>query len=808
VRNPLPSCERSVLDPTLGKAAHLRGVSIELTALLVLLSTAPGFEPDASGPVPGTPGAALIPGPWPAPPAPPAGPEAPPARARIGPAELAPAFAQGTVAAEGRVAYEAGDLGTAAARLAHAVEPEAAYLRALALFELERYGEAARTLDGLEARLPDLLDRIRYLRGEALASAGRREEAVAALAAVPGGSLLEPQAEIGRARLGAALGDRAGALSALSPLLEMPAPADPARPDPAASALLLAGHIRSSGQSPDLPGARRDYLACWVAHPLAPEAPECLVALRSLSVPFGTAPGPEEVLERAENLLEQNRTSAAIALLVPLEAATRGSAPDAALACRARAALGRARRREHDIPRAIELLRPVVESCQDPAVRVRALYVLAGAEAIAGDRDGGIAHYRQVQREFPDHAYADDSLLYAAQLLVREGREAEAREVLDALVEGYPTGDQWGEARFLRAWLSRRAGELERATAELGEIEADTAGAEPYERARAAYWRGSVLLERGEAAREAALSAWTELAVRYPTDYYGLLARIRLDELGASPPRPRPPLAVVSASYDPGPLGDDPHLKAGLVLFRLGLAKEATEELEAVPLGRLKPGDSLEPVLLVADLVDRLGDHRAAHQILRTRARDAFRRAPDADNLRAWMIAYPPAYREEVERAARAAGVPANLVQGLMREESALDPRVVSPAGAVGLTQLMPPTAKQLAVRLHLGRPSRADLMQPALNIRLGARYLGELVRRYDGQIPFALAAYNAGSGAVAKWQESLPGAALDEFVEQIPVEETRSYVKRVLRSYAAYVTLYGEPDEPLPHQLFRVANE
>jgi len=779
-----------------------------VSALLVLLSTGPGIEPDASAPAPGTPGAALVPGSSLSPAAPPRATEAAPPLAKIGPAELALAFAPGTVAAEGKAAYEAGDPGTAAARLAHAAEPEAAYVRALALLELERYGEAARTLDGLEAGLPDLLDRVRFLKGEALASAGRREEAIAAWAAVPDGSLLEPEARIGRARLGAALGDRAGALSALAPLLDLAAPTDPSRPDPAATALLLAGRIRSSGQSPDLPSARRDYLACWVAHPLAPEGSECLSALRDLAVPFGGPPGPEEVLQRAESLLEQNRTSAAIALLTPLAAATRGSAPDSSLACRTRAALGRARRREHDIPRTIELLRPVVENCQDPAVRARALYVLAGAAAIAGDREGGIALYRQVQQEYPGHAYADDSMLYAAQLLAREGREAEARQVLDALVEGYPTGDQWGEARFLRAWLSRKAGELDLATAQFEEIEADTAAADPYEHTRAAYWRAKILLERGETTREAARQAWTELAVRYPTDYYGLLARIRLDELGASPPRPRPALAVVSASYDPGPLKNEPHLKAGLLLFRMGLVKAATEELEAVPLGRVKPADSLEPVLLVADLLDRLGDHRAAHQILRTRARDAFRRAPDADNLRAWMIAYPPAYRDEVERAARAAGVPPNLLQGLMREESALDPRVVSPAGAVGLTQLMLPTAKQIAGRLHLGRPSRSDLMQPALNIRLGARYLGELVRRYDGQVPLALAAYNAGSGAVAKWQESLPGAALDEFVEQIPVEETRSYVKRVLRSYAAYVTLYGEPDGPSPHQLFRVANE
>jgi soluble lytic murein transglycosylase len=217
-------------------------------------------------------------------------------------------------------------------------------------------------------------------------------------------------------------------------------------------------------------------------------------------------------------------------------------------------------------------------------------------------------------------------------------------------------------------------------------------------------------------------------------------------------------------------------------------------------------GESLDPVLLVADLLDRAGDHRSAHQLLRTRARDAFRRAPDDGNLRAWLIAYPPAYREEVQRSSRAAGVPADLVQALLREESALDPRVISPAGAIGLSQLMLPTAQQVASRLRLARPSRSDLMQPPLNIRLGAQYLGDLVRRYDGEVSLALAAYNAGAASVSRWQGAGAGLALDEFIEQIPVEETRGYVKRVLRSYAAYVTLYGDGDGPAPSEVFRTA--
>lgn len=727
---------------------------------------------------------------------------------RIGEAQLTPTFGPGSAGAAGKAAYDAGRWEEAAAKLARAPEPEAAYLRALALRELGRWGEVARALDGLGPRLPEIADRVLYLQGEALSGVGRKAEAAETWSAVPDGSLLAPEARLGRARLASAQSDREGALVALQPLLGVAAPADSSRPDPAATALLLAGRLHASGRNPDLAAARQDFLACWVAHALAPEAPECLTALRSLTTPFGVPPGPEESLQRAENLLEQNHNQTAISLLEPLAAAVRGAAADAPLACRIRSALGRAERRERNYARAIELLRPVVNGCTEPALRARALFVLAGATAIAGDRAEGIALYRRLEKEYPGHTFADDSLLAAAQLLAREGKVAEARQALGALIDGHADGDQLGEARFLDAWLARGAGELAEAAARLEAIERTAGPDDGYAFARAAYWHGRILQGQGPAGLEKARALWTDVATRSPTDYYGLLSRARLAETGTVPPWPRPPPMATAASYDPGPFRDDPHLRAGLALFRMGLPRSAAEELQAVPLSRLKPGDPLDPMLLVADVLDRSGEPRAAHQLLRVRAREAFRRAPDAENYRAWLIAYPAAYRAEVERWSKAVGLPADLVQGLMREESALDPRVISPAGALGLTQLMPATAKQVATRLKLAHPSRADLMQPELNIRLGARYLSDLVRQQGGEVTLALASYNAGATAVARWRASVPGVPLDEFVEQIPVDETRNYVKKVLRSYAAYVTLYGGGAGDGMPEVFRVAKE
>jgi soluble lytic murein transglycosylase len=365
------------------------------------------------------------------------------------------------------------------------------------------------------------------------------------------------------------------------------------------------------------------------------------------------------------------------------------------------------------------------------------------------------------------------------------------------LSERYPKGDFRAEALFRIAWIERQAGHAAGALASLSRIERDYEASDPYEHARAGYWRARVLWDRaGAGDREAALETWRALAARYPTDWYGLLARARAEEAkpGTSPAWPSAePVTEEGLRHQPGPLPRDRHFRAGVLLLRLGLARAAADELGAVDRKALAQG---EPLLLVAELLDRAGDHKSAHRLIRTLGRAALRQRPEGPALRIWRVAYPAAYRGEVDRWAPPSGVPPDLLMALMREESGLDPTVISGAGAVGLTQLMLPTAQGVAKRLKLKRPSQADLMKPPVAIRLGASYFGGLLRRYDGSEALALAAYNAGDVPVKSWLRQRGALALDAFVEEIPVQETRGYVKRVLRSYAAYRLLYGAAGE------------
>jgi soluble lytic murein transglycosylase len=145
-----------------------------------------------------------------------------------------------------------------------------------------------------------------------------------------------------------------------------------------------------------------------------------------------------------------------------------------------------------------------------------------------------------------------------------------------------------------------------------------------------------------------------------------------------------------------------------------------------------------------------------------------------------YELLYPRPYDREVAAAARLSRLPGELIYSVMRQESLYQAEAVSSAGARGLLQMLPETARRTARRWKRPQPRTADLFEPHTNVTLGAAHLRDLVDRFDGQTVVALAGYNAGPGASQRW---LPGQSIDTdvWVENIPYNETRSYVQRIL---------------------------
>jgi soluble lytic murein transglycosylase len=156
-----------------------------------------------------------------------------------------------------------------------------------------------------------------------------------------------------------------------------------------------------------------------------------------------------------------------------------------------------------------------------------------------------------------------------------------------------------------------------------------------------------------------------------------------------------------------------------------------------------------------------------------------------------WTMFFPQLYWAEVQEAAKQAQLDPLFLLGVIRQESAFNARAVSRSDARGLMQLLPSTSREVVQRLGMDAFRTELLFDPSLNVRLGAHYLGRLAEAHRGNLILALAAYNAGPARVKRWLQEMSTADWDEFIERLPLEETRGYVKNVLRNYGVYQRLY-----------------
>ena len=154
---------------------------------------------------------------------------------------------------------------------------------------------------------------------------------------------------------------------------------------------------------------------------------------------------------------------------------------------------------------------------------------------------------------------------------------------------------------------------------------------------------------------------------------------------------------------------------------------------------------------------------------------------------------YPLGFWDDVTNAADSENIDAHLVAALIREESRYDPDITSRAGAVGLMQLMPSTARMLGKDMDMEYGKSLELKDAGTNIRLGTYYFSRLIRSLN-ELPLAIAAYNAGEKTLAIWMSRYDNRDITEFIENIPYNETRKYVKKVLKSYWQHKTINGFP--------------
>jgi len=374
----------------------------------------------------------------------------------------------------------------------------------------------------------------------------------------------------------------------------------------------------------------------------------------------------------------------------------------------------------------------------------------------------------------------------------REGKIEEALQAYQNVLEQYPSESEnalWGIG-----WTYFMSGAYEKASevfARLYENSSDT---------KYLYWEARSL----EAAGKDVKDSYHTLRKRNG-DFYSAMSFLRMKEpieqLGTKEtmeshgdtgnPENNPPPPPFNSPLNPsvslpdgrqaGPLSKG-GLKGGYTgvkkferaeaLFELGLSKDALSELIFIS----KTTTSIEDILFIGSKLQALEEYRYLVILAN--------RLPAIETVH--HLRYPHAYWNIVEPVSQQYSIDPFLVLSVMREESTFDPNARSTAGALGLMQLMPQTAFRLNRDLHLRITNVSHVCNVRNNIHVGTFYLSTLIREF-GSYAYALAAYNAGEEKVRKWIQKGNYKSVDEFIEDIPYNETRNYVKKVMTTFFEY---------------------
>lgn len=297
----------------------------------------------------------------------------------------------------------------------------------------------------------------------------------------------------------------------------------------------------------------------------------------------------------------------------------------------------------------------------------------------------------------------------------------------------------------------------------------------PVSRARAAYWAAEAARLNGN---NDIMRQWLEKAASHPLTFYGQLAFVRLHPNTRLPLPPEPSVSKAEEAQ---------FLKGDQVRLTKLLTEAGEEEMANRFLVNLaSQAEAPAAFVLLARLAREVQDHAGSVRV----AKQALRKGVVLVNA-GWPVIPLP----------KDAAIEPALALAITRQESEFDTEAESTAGARGLMQLLPRTAREVARKREIKR-RRLDLDNPELNIVLGTAYLSEMIESMNGSYVLGIAAYNAGPGNVYRWQKELgpPGTSVEEavhWIENIPFAETRNYVMRVLENLQIYRQLSGQAPHP-----------
>lgn len=638
--------------------------------------------------------------------------------------------------------------------------PQRSLLLGVSALRLGKAEEALVFLAAAEQKLPLASDYAALYQVEALQKLKRYPEAAARAASFAKSypaSLLVRRSEKLQADILFEAGDFKGALKAFQGFVEK-------YPSGADSVDSLFSSARCREENGDKAGALQVYRNIWINNPASAQAKRAQERLKELEKD-GLKTGaysPEELLKRASALYSQNEFSAALKTLEI--AAASAQSPAVAGRVDLRAGMSHYRLRQYKLAE-----KYLVRAAGSPVAGVRseARFWMAKSLERQNLNERALAIYMELVAEGKQQEFADDAMMEAAGLRRSQGLYADSAALFEQVAKVYPESKFVARSMWEAGWCRYLAGDYKAAVNSFTGLLKDES-----QREKALYWLGRASENSGN---PEAGSYYRMLLDEYPAGFYATWHREQKGLKDA-----REPLGQRNA------LAELP-IAAGFekprLLASVGMMDEARSEMSAA---RKKAGDKKGLFPALARVYLEMGDYGSAIVLFMQNRPVAWNNG----TLPLWTAGYPVAYTELVAQNAAANAVSEGLVYALIRAESAFSPAIKSHAGAIGLMQMMPATARQTAREKGAFNPQRLTI--PEYNIKLGTRHLRDLMKEYDGDVISVAAAYNAGSNALERWKKSLKGLKKDEFIESIPYQETRDYVKKVYASAATYRRLYG----------------
>jgi soluble lytic murein transglycosylase len=388
----------------------------------------------------------------------------------------------------------------------------------------------------------------------------------------------------------------------------------------------------------------------------------------------------------------------------------------------------------------------------------------------------------ELKRRFPQSQWLAEALFSSGNMYMLRRDYPQAITYYSYLAVHFPSNKNSAAAHWRAGWLLYRQGNFADAAHIFDEqiklFPDDT------ERAAALYWRGR-LYEMQDHKPALAATNYRAVISRYQHYFYAQMSRERLKVLG----QPELVSQTHIEGYEPPPVphlvdtfpADSPHIAKARLIANAGLNEFIGQELAA------DPDYASWGALAEAQIYASFGETYRAMRSLKKALPYATSAPIKSIPLAYWRILFPEAWWDTIKSESVKNGLDPYFVASLIRQESEFNPSVISYANAYGLMQIEPSTGKILARQEGISGFQTYQLLNPETNIRLGTRYLRQLLDKFGGVQEYALAAYNAGDSRVVDWQAAGPYRGMDEFVESIPFTQTRDYVQAILRNEEIY---------------------